>query len=180
MAKDYSPEEIQEFKEKDLRIVRQNALSHATQIALGVGGAPDTVADVTLALADRFVSYVYGSMEFPIQIKPETKLGAATTNKITQSAAPGVVKNIQVSPEATPVVTSEVAPKVVSNSPAPSDREKETLRKMAYSLAPDEPGKVVDLEEFTKRVYTAFGKYPGNIRSLELVKQKVTIPYVEV
>jgi len=184
MAKEYSSGEVQEFRERDLRIVRQNALSHATSIAISTlkEPTPDTVVDVALALADRFVTFVYGSMASPVKDAPTAPVspGAKTTNTATPSAAPGVVKNIQVSPAVTPEAALRTSEPHTVSAPVPSDREKEVLRKMAYSLAPDEPGKVVDLEEFTKRVYEAFGKYPGNIRSLELFKQKITVPYVEV
>jgi len=65
----YSPEEVKAFAEKDLRIVRQNALAHATHImtcdAFAVDCSKQEFMDELFSIADSCVCFVYRGMKFP-------------------------------------------------------------------------------------------------------------------
>ena len=65
----YSDEEIKAFAEKDLRIVRQNAMSQANALlasgAIDGGKTNEEVMKTFRLLASECVAFVYEGMEFP-------------------------------------------------------------------------------------------------------------------
>jgi hypothetical protein len=167
VGKDYTKDDLKEFAEKDLRIVRQNAMSHATHLVvhcLPSDTRPDTVVDVMLALADRLVGFVYGGMTFPLAAKngPPSPVGERLNTK-TNEGSPGIPKSMSV--DGPPV------------APPPSKEQHKILLDMAAELAKGEEG-VIDFDLFVRRVYLAFGKYPSSMASLGLVKKQIVVPFI--
>jgi len=69
MGNNYSDSEIKEFQQKDLRIVRQNALAHATKmmVSRGFNGDEAEYMDQLFQIASSCVSFVYEGMQFPLE-----------------------------------------------------------------------------------------------------------------
>lgn len=62
----YSAEEIKSFERKDRRIVRQNALSHATKLVVETsesGTDPQELVEVIKNFAEQFVDWVYEAID---------------------------------------------------------------------------------------------------------------------
>jgi hypothetical protein len=173
--KQYSEKEILEFRERDLRIVRQNALAHGSLIATATGASdatPDILADVTLALADRFVDFVYGGMQAPKAKDSTPPVGATTTSNV-QPGAPGVPTSVRVTTTKVENVPASLG------IPVPTKENMKVIQELASKFASEEPGMVVDTEEFAKRIYVAFNLYPTKLeKAYPLIRDKVTIPFI--
>lgn len=86
MGNQYTPQEIQAFSEKDLRIVRQNALSHAVEMVKMKGG-PFDINEV-FDHASSCVSFVFEGMTFPITLSTTTAPTnpASATNSVSSES----------------------------------------------------------------------------------------------
>ena len=85
MGQQYSDQEIRAFGEKDLRIVRQNALAHATKIMTtgdpyGQSSTKEEFMNDLFNIASSCVAFVYEGMQFPLEktaAEPEKTRGPA-------------------------------------------------------------------------------------------------------
>jgi hypothetical protein len=178
----YTEKDLKGFSEKDLRIVRQNALSHATEVVKHcLNGDMDTLANAVMILADKFTDFVYTGMEFPLQKEKypsevSQNVGSCLTSTdriMTQARTPDPEDD-------TGIPTTTTVEKPTTKFPTPTREQTNVLLAIASELAVDiGPGNEVDFEEFVARVYKAFGKYPSTKKSLTRIRTKVEFPIIK-
>jgi len=149
----YSKEEITGFEQKDRRIVKQNVLNRATDIAIAQWSGwmeehtEKDVANRITNLANYFLAWVYDEMED---------------------------KNIP-----TPIVKTEAFKKLAKaiDIPQPNPAQAKILGLIAKKLQDvqlPEDQLVVDYKKLCDVVYQKYNQYPTNIKSVDKVYQELT------
>ena len=141
----YSKEDKEAFKEKDLRITRLSCLNRATDIAIAFWTHPllkqidaTNVQSAGVAeickMADAFVDWVYGYGES------------------------GVVNS----------VSNHNPQPTIHETPLP-EQEKIVMREIVKTLSTKYPDKRIDVTSLEEWIYNTFGKYPKSIDSVSRV-----------
>lgn len=159
----YSKEEIAGFEQKDRRIVKQNVLNRATDIAIAQWSGwmeehtEKDVANRITNLANYFLAWVYDEMadknisnETVETVKEDTEY----YNKTVKTANPAKYK---------------------SHIPSPNPEQAKVLGSVAKKLQ-DGAAEiyVVDYKKLCDVVYQKYNQYPTNIKSVDKILKELT------
>ena len=150
----YSKEDKEAFKERDLRITKLSCLDRATSIAIAFWTHPllkqidaTNVQSVGVAeickMAETFVSWVYGNAQ---------NAGANTNDREENGESKPSIHE-------TPL----------------SEQEKVVMREIIKSLSEMHPNKKIDVTSLHTYIWNKYGKYPQNIQSVVKIVNEIDI-----